>query len=82
MPTLTKATKTFSLDRSILAEVKRTKGSCSESERVNNLLKFALDLEKRAALQEEAANFFSNIADDREEPLAFESASLNAWARD
>jgi len=35
-----KATKTFSLNKDVLAEVKRTKGLSSESERVNSLLKF------------------------------------------
>lgn len=39
-----KATKTFSLDQDLLKEVKRTKGTQSESERVNRLLRFALDL--------------------------------------
>ena len=38
-----KRTKTFSLDEEILAEVKRTKGAQSESQRVNSLLRFALD---------------------------------------
>jgi hypothetical protein len=53
MPGL-RANKTFSLDKEILAEVKRTKGALSESERVNRLLRFALDLEKRADLHAEA----------------------------
>lgn len=77
----TKTTKTFSLDKSILAEVNRTKGSSSESERVNSLLRFALDLEKRARLHEEAANFFSRAHGDRKERRAFESANLAAWIR-
>ena len=46
MRTATKSNKTFSLDKEILLEVKRTKGMGSESERVNKLLKFALDIEK------------------------------------
>jgi hypothetical protein len=82
MPTSTKATKTFSLDKSILAEVKRTKGSRSESERVNSLLKVALDLEKKAALYQEAESFFSNVPEDRDERRAFESAGLNSWTRE
>ncbi|MBV9303491.1 MAG: hypothetical protein JOY62_18500 [Acidobacteriaceae bacterium] len=81
MRSATKATKTFSLDKAILAEVKRSKGTSSESERVNTLLKFALDLEKRAALYEEAANFFASPAEAREDRRAFESASLRAWRR-
>ena len=81
MPT-TKATQTFSLDKSILAEVKRTKGSRSESERVNSLLRFALQLEKKAALYREAGNFFSNLPADPDERRAYESAGLTSWTRD
>lgn len=77
----TKATKTFSLDKSVLAELKRSKGASSESERVNGLLRFALDLEKQAALYEEAATFFESAPRDREERRAFESATLKAWQR-
>jgi len=58
----TKSNKTFSLDKEILVEVKRTKGAGSESERVNNLLRSALDIERRAALREEAAVFFGLLA--------------------
>lgn len=82
MRTITKTNKTFSLDKSLLAEVQRTKGASSESERVNNLLKFALDLEKKAALHEEAAAFFSSGPDDRTERLAYEAATVSAWTRD
>jgi len=77
-----KATKTFSLDEEILAEVKRTKGNRSESERVNGLLRFALDLERRAALDREIASFFEQAPAERDERLAFESAGLVSWARD
>lgn len=77
-----KATKSFSLDKDVLAEVKRTKGAASESERVNSLLKFALDLEKRASLYDEASKFFSSHAGDREEREAYESANLISWTRE
>jgi len=82
MRTATKTTKTFSLDKSVLADVKRTKGTGSESERVNRLLKFALDLEKRASLYEEAGKFFSSGSNDRKERKAYELASLNSWKRE
>lgn len=81
MRTATKAARTFSLDREILVEVKRTKGDLSESERVNRLLRFALDLEKRAALEREIASFFAN-REDRAERRAFESRSRASWARE
>lgn len=77
-----RATKTFSLDKEVLAEVKRTRGSLSESERVNRLLRFALDLERRAALEQEVADFFAEAPADRADRRAFQSASLKSWARD
>jgi hypothetical protein len=82
MASANKATKSFSLDKDVLEEVKRTKGDASESERVNSLLKFALDLEKRAALYEEAGRFFAGNPGDRRERDAYESANLASWTRD
>jgi Arc/MetJ family transcription regulator len=82
MRAATKANKTFSLDKDILAAVRRTKGAGSESERVNKLLKFALDIERRAALHEEAAAFFAGAPDDRQESRAYEAAAIHSWARD
>ena len=82
MRTAAKAIKTFSLDKEVLAEVKRTKGAGSESERVNNLLRFALDLEKRASLYREAAGFFRRMPEDRRERRAYEAATIASWGRD
>ena len=82
MRTAIKAARTFSLDKEILVEVKRTKGDLSESERVNRLLRFALDLEKRAALEREIAGFFAANREDRAERRAFESASRTSWTRE
>lgn len=82
MRTAVKATKTFSVDKEILAEVKRTRGDLSESERVNRLLRYALDLEKRAALEREIAGFFALNRDNRAERRAFEAASRPSWARE
>jgi hypothetical protein len=76
-----RTTRTFSLDKEILAQVKRTKGGLSESERVNRLLRLALDLEKQAALEREIAGFFAAAPASRAERRAFESASLKSWAR-
>jgi hypothetical protein len=82
MRTATKAVKTFSLDKEVLAAVKRTKGAGSESERVNSLLRFALDLERKASLYKEAAGFFRQPPGDRKERRAFEAATIRSWARD
>jgi len=77
-----KTTRTFSLDREILSRVKRTKGSSSESKRVNDLLRLALDLEQQAALEQEIAGFFGSAPAGRDERRAFQSATLASWARD
>jgi hypothetical protein len=77
-----RATRTFSLDKEILTEIRETKGDLSESERVNRLLRLALDLEKRAALEREIAGFFADAPAGRAERRAFQSASLKSWARD
>lgn len=82
MRTVTKATRSFSLDRDLLAEVKRTRGTLSESERVNRLLRSALTREKRAALEREIADFFASKRDDRKELRAFEAANIASWVRD
>ena len=82
MRTATKATRTFSVDKEILAEVKRTRGDLSDSERVNRLLRFALDLEKCAALDVEIAGFFAVHREDRADRRAFESASRASWTRE
>jgi len=62
--------------------VKRTRGDLSESERVNRLLRFALDLEKLAALEQEIEGFFAVDREDLAERRAFESASRSSWARE
>ena len=82
MPSATRTTRTFSLDREVLSELRRTKGNLSESERVNRLLRFALDLEKRAAIDREIANFFASAPASRAERRAFESASVSSWKRE
>ena len=75
-------TRSFSLDPDVLMEVERTKGQASASERVNHLLKYALEMERKASLYQEAADFFSSSSDDREERRAFQKANLRTWARE
>jgi len=82
MRTAARATQSFSLDREILAEVRRTRGTLSQSERVNRLLRLALDLERRAALERETASFYGSAPAHRTERRAFESAALESLARD
>ena len=80
MRTVIKATGTFPLDRDILPDVKRTKGAVSESERVNRLLRSALDLEKKAALEQGASSLAAPT--ERKERRAFQKATVRALARD
>jgi hypothetical protein len=75
--------KTFTVEESVLAVVERTKGDRSASERVNELLRLALELERRDELEREAALFYSATRDkDRQEQRAFQKASLRSLTRD
>ena len=82
MRSAVRKTRSFSLDPDVLTEVERTKGEASASERVNQLLKYALEMERKASLYQEAADFFSSAPDDREERRAFQKANLRTWARE
>jgi hypothetical protein len=73
--------KTLTVEEYLLAEVERTKGEGSTSERVNELLARALDLERRDDLEREAALFYSG-AEDRREERSFQKASLRSITRD
>lgn len=78
----TKQTRSFSLERSVVREIEKTKGTRSVSQRVNELLKYALELERKAALHEEVRNFFTPDKSDRAERAAFQSAAFKSLARD
>jgi len=78
----TRTTRSFSLERELLNEVERTKGSASTSERVNNLLKVGLEIERRQSLYAEVAEFFSASDEDRAARHAFQEASLKSITRD
>jgi hypothetical protein len=75
--------KTFTVDESLLAAVESTKGDRSMSERVNELLKLALELEQRDALEREAALFYSTANEsERRAERAFQKAALRSFTRD
>ena len=82
MPSAIRKTRSFSLDPDVLSGVERTKGSASASERVNQLLKYALEMERKAELFEEAGRFFSSAPAEREERRAYQRASVRSWARE
>lgn len=73
--------KTFTLDDRVIAAIEQTKGDCSTSERVNQLLKRALDLERQDELQREAAQFYGDV-EGRQEERAFQKASLRSLTKD
>jgi len=45
-------------------------------------LKYALEMECKASLYQEAAHLFSSAPDDREERRAFHKANLRTWTRE
>lgn len=82
MPAGTRKTRSFSLDPDVLSQVERTRRGTSASERVNHLLKLALEMERKADLCREAKQFFNSAPDDRQERRAFQKASLRTLARE
>jgi hypothetical protein len=81
MRSAVRKTRTFSLDQEVLSEIERTKGESSASERVNQLLKYALETERKASLYLEAAQFFGSAPDHRPQRRAFQKAGLKSWSR-
>jgi predicted CopG family antitoxin len=73
--------RSFTISDEVLAELASTKGARSTSERVNQLLKRALELERRERLEQDAAEFFANAQDDVRERAAFQKASKEVLAR-
>jgi hypothetical protein len=74
--------KSFTISNDILAEIATTKGQGSTSERVNELLKRALEMERRERLELEAVEFFAkDKADSARERRAFQNASKEALSR-
>jgi hypothetical protein len=69
--------KTVTLEEALVDEVEGTRGEASTSERVNELLKRALDVERQEKLDREAELFYGG-AEKRPEERSFEKASLRA----
>lgn len=57
MRSAVRESRSFSVDPEVLDQIERTKGQASASERVNQLLKYALKMERKASLSQEAAHF-------------------------
>ena len=83
MMTATRSNRSVSLDKAVLREIERTKGAASTSERVNQLLKVALAVERSRRLEEEAAAFFESSSDeDAASRRAFRGASIKSLTRE
>lgn len=73
----------FTLEPPLLAYLQTTKGRGSRSQRVNELLKRAILLERYEKLEQEAAEFFAAPAkQERAAARAFQQASIKSIARD
>jgi hypothetical protein len=81
MSSALRATKSFSLEKEVLKAVEKSKGPVSASERVNELIKMGLELERRRTLELEAEEFFQG-KEDVAERRAFQSASLKSFSRE
>jgi hypothetical protein len=75
--------KSFTIDPEISEYVAATRGERSASERVNDLLRRAMQQEKYDRLEEETKAFFSlAVAKERPETRAFQKAALRTFKRD
>jgi hypothetical protein len=82
MSEATRFSKSFTIDRSILDYLHRTRSGRSRSERVNELLRRAIVAEQYEALEREAAEFFAAVGKtERAESKAFAAASRRSLAR-
>lgn len=73
----------FTISSDILGEISASKGEASTSERVNHLLRKALDLERREQLERQAADFFGNESSDSlRERAAYQKATTKTLSRD
>ncbi len=82
MSKATRSSKSFTVDRSILNYLQRTRSSRSRSERVNELLRRAILEEQYEALAREAAEFFAATGRmERAESRAFAEASRRSITR-
>ena len=78
-----RTSRSFTIDRSILEYVQRTRTHRSRSERVNELLHRAILQEEYEALEREAAAFYATETKrDRGEARAFAQASRRTFTRE
>jgi hypothetical protein len=77
-----KNVKSFSISNGILDEIAHTRGADSTRERVNKVLKHALELERGERLEHEAGKFFAEeSASSLTETAAFHKACKKSLSR-
>ena len=78
-----RSSRSFTIDRTILEYLQRTRSHQSRSERVNELLHRAILQEQYEGLEKEAAEFYASAEKkDRAEARAFSRASHRTLARE
>lgn len=83
MSKATRLSKSFTIDRSILDYLRRTRSRRSRSDHVNELLHRAISEEENEALAREAAEFFAPAGKtERAEARAFSAASRRSITRE
>lgn len=82
MSKATRSPKSFTVDRSILDYLQRTRSGRSRSERLNELLRRAILEEQYEALEKEAGEFFAATGrTERAESRAFARATVRSITR-
>jgi hypothetical protein len=75
--------KSFAISSDLLTKISETKGDVSTSQRVNELLRRALELECRERLEEEASQFFAIESEhSSRERLSYQKAARKTLSRD
>lgn len=74
--------KSFTIDEEISEYVESSKGGRSASDRVNELLRLAIQGEREEELRAEASAFFAQNSEGRSETRAFQKAAMRSHRRD
>ncbi|MGH9470772.1 MAG: hypothetical protein ACRD1N_10595 [Terriglobia bacterium] len=83
MANTTRTARSFTIAPEVDEYISSTKGDRSASERVNEMLRRAMQQERYEKLELEARAFFSTVGDvERKEARAFQDAAIRAITRD
>lgn len=83
MSSTVRLAKSYTIEPDVTEYIDETKGEMSASQRVNELLNLAIEMEQLEAFERQAEKFFSNPRNtDRENTLAFQEAAIRVQARD